>query len=498
MTKDNLQLYALSALSAVSFFLIALVTGSFLRVFTVASYVYSTAISMVLLLFTVSVLQVVLFRRFATVSFYLGLMQSVTFFTLTLISFPGPLFPLFLFAFLLEAVSVAVVWKMTEGRVIRTAVALISLSIMIYLGNLFQFAFNRPDTGIVVASTESVFIALGQNIPFLEYNGLFIFTHHFDLILSFQQYIMFLVLVILISENYHHIIRFVSRHGRKGGKASMIVYGLTGALSCQCESYISFLPALSILLINYILFPVIIFSILLLSATYLIVSGRYMKERGVRLFSSSFYSNRKLLIIAASFVFLMGTPLFITLVVYLSLLKSALYFFLSGMIMILDGYVLVTLLSLIFSFRPIPGRYNLLLVAAGTVAAFVWFIPSFTHLAFEYPLYFVLMNITMLLSGLIFGLVHTLVETRWKDVLNEYISTVFGLFSLVVFYFMVTFQISIWNFFTIESQIEFLLLTWTIMLPVMWITTQISLNRLATEKRTDKLYLDSVPESSGS
>lgn len=479
MSVNGIRTYSIPVISGLAFFAISFITGSTLNVFTVDSYVYNTAIAMVALIASISIIQILVFSRFRVISFYLGLLQTVTFFVFALISFPGILFPLFLVAFLLESMSVVLISKEIERRKLRVVVALISLTIMIYFGNLLQFAFNRPDTGIVVASTESVFVALGQYIPFLEINGLFIFSRHFDLILSFQQYVMFMALTILISENYFQIISLVSEHGRKGGRSSLVVYGLTGALSCQCESYISFLPALSILLINYILFPVIIFSILLLSATYIIISRIYRKGKSMKYFSSSFYSNRKFLIIAVSFIILMGTPLFITVVVYMSLLSSALFFFLTGMIMILDGYVIVALFSMIFEFRFLKQSAGIVLAGVGTFATLIWFYPPLTHLAFKFPPYFVLMNTSMLVSGILYGIAHSILETRWKDVLTEYISTVYGIFSLVIFYVIVTFQVSIWPFFSLNSQIQFSLLTWTIMLPIMWITTQISLNRIS-------------------
>ncbi len=491
------RIYASTVLSALAFYIIAFPLGERLSVFTIDTFVYNTSIAMAVLIGLVSIVQLAIYRRFKVISFYLGILQGITFFMLTLISFPTSIFPLFLVSFILETLGVAVVSSEVKERLLRTAVPIISLAVMIYLGNLFQFAFNRPDTGIVVASTESVFVALGQNIPFLEFNGLFVFSRHFDLILSFQQYIMFMAISVLISENYYQIIGFVRRRGRRGGKTSMVVYGLTGALSCQCESYISFLPAFSILLVNYILFPAIIFSIILLIATYSIVSRRYDRGSPVPVFSASFYRNRKLIIIAVSSIILLGTPVFITVVVYLSLLRSALFFFLTGMIMVLDGYVLMVLLSRVFMFTDVLGRAKLPVIIAGTLLAFMWFYPPLTVYAFNFPPYFVLMNVSMLISGITYGFVHSVLSSRWKDVLNEYISAMYGIFSLIVFYVMVTFQVSIWKFFTIDSQIEFVLLTWTIMLPVMWVTTQVSLNRLASDtpgvNQLDSLKLGHTP-----
>lgn len=482
MLENRMKFYLVAVTASLFFYASAFLMGSALSIFSITTFAYGTALALVMIIASVSVLQILVYGKFRVISFYFGIFQAITFFLLALVSFPGTLFTPFLLAMILEILALLLISGEIKGITVRASVAVISLAVMIYLGDLFQFAFNRPDTGFIVASTESVFVALGQNIPFLEYNGLFIYTHHFDLILSIQQYIMFMALAILISENYYQIIRYVSGHGRKDGRASMLIYGLTGALSCQCESYISFLPALSILLINYVLFPVIVFSILLLAGTYLIVSRRYSRGISLAVFSSSSYSNRKILTLLAGFLILMGTPVFITIVVYLSLLQNALYFFLTGMIMILDGFVIMLLISMIFSFPRLNGKAGLVLVSLGTFLSLIWFYPALTKYAFDLPPYFVLMNSSMLASGIIYGFVHSFLNTKWKDVLKEYISTLYGIFSILIFYVMATFQVSLWPFFSIESQIEFSLITWTIMLPVMWVTTQVSLNRIVSAR----------------
>lgn len=469
----------IASLAAAVLFLFSLVTGRMDGYITIDTYVYSTSLGFTMLLMAVSAVQILTTARFKLISFYFAVMLAFTFTLMAVLTVSSVMFPFLVVSSVLEAVTVIISSRGLEMRAMRTAVPLIALIIMIYLGNLFQFVFNRPDTGIVIESTQSVFVALGQNIPFLEFNGLFVLTRHFDLILSFQQYVLFFTLAILISENYYQIVRHVSRRGRSGGKASLLVYGLTGALSCQCESYIAFLPAFSILLINDILFPAILFSLSLLAGTYYLISRVYSRERRLKALEADFYRGRKGLIVTISAFILLGTPVFVTLVVYMSLLSSALFFFLTGMIMIIDGYIIVLLISGILGLPNRLGRRKVLLVLLGSALVFLWFIPSLTRYAFEMPGYFVLMNVSMLCGGLLYGLVYVSLEKGWKDVLNEYLSALFGIFSLVIFYIMVRFQTSIWPFFTLQSQVEFALVSWTIMLPVMWLTTQISLNRIS-------------------
>lgn len=482
-TMDNRgRISVISALGAVFIFIFSLLTATRSGYITVDTYVNSTSAAFVGLLSAISVLQIFLVSRKRLISFYFALLLTFTFAMTSVVSYGGPVFVFLLIATVLEGSATYFASSGVSLRGVRASVAVIALIIMIYLGNLFQFVLNRPDTGIIVESTGSVFVSLGQNIPLLENGGFFILTRHFDLILSFQQYVIFFALSILIAENYYQIIKVVTSRGSGRGRLSTVVSGMTGALSCQCESYIAFLPAFSILLINYVLFPAIIFSLALLAMTYVLVSRYYSRGKRVKFLEADYYRNRKAVLILFTIVLLMGTPVFITVVVYLSLLTSALYFFMTGMIMILDGYVVMIILSGIFSISRNLKKAGLPISLIATAMVFVWFYPPVAYLAFSNPAFFAIMNISMLCSGLMYGFVYITAARAWKDVLNEYVSTVFGIFSLIIFYVMLRFQIRIWHFFSLQSQVEFALLSWVVMLPVMWITTQVSLNRLSGSK----------------
>lgn len=480
--KSNIRISIISSISSIILFLISLVLGLRSGVITEVTYVRETAILFAVAISLLSAVQILSVYRFRVISFYIGVILSLTFSITLLMTVQTVLFAPVFVVVALEIISLVAISKDIEMPGLRLLVQLISLAIMIYLGNLLQPAFNRPGTGMILESTQSVFVALGQNIPFLERQGLFIITTYFDLIVSLQQYILFAIISVLISENYFHIIRFVGKRKTRGEKTSVMVYGLTAALSCQCESYIAFLPAFSLLLINYVLFPSILLSIFLLSATYLLVSRRYSEGRQAGFLNSLYTPGGTLALNILGAVILLFTPIFVSFVVYFGLLTNALYFFSTGMIMVLDGYVMMLIFSRIFSFRRSNSRFGTLLAIAGSALIFVWFYPTITREAFLYPGAFVAMNVCMFAGGLAYGYAYLTASAEWRDILNEYLSTLFGAFSLIIFYIIATFEISIWPFFSIQSQVSFSLVTWVIMLPMMWLTTHISLNRMASDE----------------
>ncbi len=450
------------------------------------TFVKGVAIAFVSIIISLIALQAILYLRSSTrlISFYFSLLVSFTLTMLLLISsfndlsFMPTLSPFtvpLILSISAEILSVAIISREIEMRLVRILVLIVALLIILYVGNQLIVSFNRPGMGLIFDSTEAVFIALGKYTPPLTQYGIVIFSTHFYVLLSLQSFAIFSALSIIIAENYAQIIRYLTRRSGSGSKLITIAYGLTGVFSCQCESYISFLPALTILLLNYIILPLLLLSVLLLLGTYFLVTRRYTRGLKVRFLERSFYNKRKTITLLLSALLFIGSPIFTVLVVYLHLITNALFFFMSGMVMILNGYAFMLALSSIFemSLRKLRGRVAIIAIA--TTIAFVWYYPGVAILALRDPGFFVLMNLTMFASGLLYGTVYISYDTRWRDVLNEYISTIYGIFALVLFYLLVTLQHRIWPFFSLESQVNYTLISWALMLPVMWIFTQLSL-----------------------
>ncbi|EQB71050.1 MAG: hypothetical protein AMDU1_APLC00039G0027 [Thermoplasmatales archaeon A-plasma] len=171
-----------------------------------------------------------------------------------------------------------------SDTVVRIPTFFATLLLMAFLGDIVAHIAQPPGFPVTVESTATMFTILGLKIPLLEEFGVFIISPIASFVTSPVEYILFFSIAALVSENYHEIITFVAGRRVGAGKVGTAVYGLTGALSCQCESFIALLPAVSILLIDYILVPMIFVSAALLSATYILVVRYYKKGRPNMLF----------------------------------------------------------------------------------------------------------------------------------------------------------------------------------------------------------------------
>ncbi len=473
---------SLASILSLFFFVVALDLGYRNGSIIVDSYVFGAAVTFIGLIVLLTAIYVISLTRWKTAAVYLGIIIAFNYALSLAFLFHTGLAVILAISFALQIISLISILRKSDGNIPRTVVAVASLLVMLYLGNVLQLVQNRPDTGMVIESTASVFAALGQNLPLLERGGMFVLTDHFDFILSIQQFILFSVLASLIAENYYQIITLVRGKSKSAGTISLAAYSLTGALSCQCESYISVLPALSILLINYILLPVVGLSIILLIATYFLISRVYVPGRSLKFLTrlQTQWSKKYLVVLGA--ILLIISPFFLIAVVFYGGLSNAFFFFVSGMLMILVGYIFTLLVSRVISIPIWAKRLDYALGLIGSFILFAWFYPPLTSLAYSIPYVFAVMNISMLAAGISFGIVYLHNIGKWGDILNEYLSTALGIFSLVLFYILATFQVKIWPIFSFQSQLLFALYGWVAMVPLMWITTQISLNRLAKER----------------
>ncbi|MCL5793760.1 MAG: hypothetical protein M1138_02880 [Candidatus Thermoplasmatota archaeon] len=472
---------SLASILSLIFFLFAIDAGYRGGNIIVDSYVYSSAIYFVVFFALMTAAYVISLEPFKLAALYIGTLLTSFYALAILFMYGSPVAPALFIACILQVISLVRVLRSFHGGMGRTIVSVSALLVMLYLGNILQLVNNRPGTGMVVESNASVFAALGQSLPLLESGGMFILTDHFDFILSIQQFLLFSVLAGLIAENYYQIIRLVRTKGGHAGPISAVAYSLTGALSCQCESYISVLPALSFLLINYILLPVVVISIILLIATYFLVVSVYMPGRKPNLFRNLYKQWQRKYLPVLGIILLILSPFLLIAVVFYGVLSNAFYFFISGMMMALVGYIFVLLVSRVLQLPGRNSRLDYILGISGTILFFSWFYPTLTQMAYEIPYMFVLMNISMLVAGILFGIIYTHNPGKWGDLLNEYLSTALGVFSLILFYVLATFQVKIWPFFTFQSQFLFALYGWVAMVPVMWLTTQVSLYRLSSK-----------------
>lgn len=357
------------------------------------------------------------------------------------------------------------------------------LSVIMYiLGSFLQFIIQPPSVPVILVPLSSIFIFPGQAFPPLYYMGMNLYGAFATITISPLSLLLFTPIAGLVAENYEGFFRIL-RRGRRAGIRS-VLYGVTATLSCQCEACISLLPAMLFVILTVAMIPLILESFLLLVLSNIVIR-RYFEKRNLDLFQKAVTSFSRLQLPLAAFMILFEIPVELF-GIYLGWIKDPIFFFGMGMLNTLSGYVLI--ISAGRFIRAIGGTMKaFLLVVSGSVASLVWYLPSLTHAAFTSGLVFSVMVIASLVSGVIFGLAQKSLR-NWYLV-PEAVSLIYGIFIVAIFYLTVDLRMTLWNEFTYTQTVIFEIFAWTVMLPVMWFFTQVSILRSANDE-PPKFYVE--------
>ena len=439
---------------------------------------------MIVTLLSVYSFQWATYCRFNTLSFYLSCYLIVNLLVLSVISYGSLLFPLSALILFILVLDNLIAFSEFPRRNLRMGAFALILLLMVLLGNLFTFVNQPAGFPITFESQKDVMIALGTSVPLLEYHGMVILTSHLDIIISPMEYFIFMFLAILVSENYYEIVSYVvSRHSASRG-IEATAYGVVGALSCQCESAIALLPTVAIFVIDLLLLPLILLSLLLLVGTYILVTRFYKKNRKIFFNSFIFGFWKKYLLFSATIVLLLGTPVLVTLGVYYSLQTYPLFFFGVAMITIFTGYVMMIYIGKLLRITGSGSKLPIILVVVASTISIIWYVPMLTEMALRSASIYALMDLSGIISGLLFGLSYSLYKRGGKNSLTEYITVLFGMVPLFVFYYSMKIDRVIYPYWGIYTQIKFSLILWSLMLPFMWVATHKSLNDLVVTDTT--------------
>lgn len=353
---------------------------------------------------------------------------------------------------------------------LKVAIFLVLSTLMYVLGSFMQFIMQPAYSPTVFASLTSIFIFPGQSMPPLYYLGMDIYGPYLTITVSPIGLFLFAVISALVSENYDGFFR-VLRKSRSGSVRS-ILYGVTATLSCQCEACISLLPALAFVILTVAMVPLILESFLLLVLSNLIIR-RIIGGKPVGIFENivGWFSRNKLLL--ASVLLLPVTPAAL-IGIYLGLLSSPVFFFGMGMANTLSGYVLMLAAGqFIRIHRNVPA--SIALMAIGMFLSLIWYLPSITYVAFSSGAVFSAMVVASLASGVLFGLSH--LSVPHGHLVAESVSLVYGIFIIFIFYLTVDFRYVLWGEFPYGQTVIFEIVSWAVMLPIMWFFTQVSILR---------------------
>ncbi len=473
----------------ISFFLFTEValTGFFLHVFIIHTFALGYLEIFLPVLISFMLLSFFLIFSSRVIFFYISLYVALSMFLMEIFSLHESSAGIVLVGFLLYATFIYLNSGKIPGKKIRVTTFFATLTLIAFLGgiiSLFQQPYVIP---ITIETANTLFIGVGHSLPILEKYGIFIISPDMMMTVSPIEFLIFFGISSLVSENYFLIIRYIENKRSAMGKAGAVIYGITGALSCQCESYIALLPAISAFLLDEILLPTVFSSLILLFLTYIFVSKFYMKGRHIFYFEPERWnrnSRLQLLFLSSSVIL---PPIIVTIGVYFGLQLNPIFFFLSAMYMVLEGYIFSY--SIFRFIRPVlrTRLTNTIISTAGVVISLIWYFPYLTGLAYHNGLIFDVMTLSGFLGGIMMAYSYTHSPRAQAYAINEYITVIFSIFPLAIFYMGNVLEIKIWPFFTLEGQIIYSLINWLIMLPVMWLATHISLQNLVSENTCEKV-----------
>jgi hypothetical protein len=306
-------------------------------------------------------------------------------------------------------------------------------------------------------------------VPLLFYDGIVIQSPALVLTISLPTMIIYPIISIAIAQNYLWILRTYST---REGRFTSAFAGAGAILGCQCESITAVMPSLAALLISIIVIPLLAESLVLVLLTTLTMFLLIKRKPGfIRIHRSG--KKRGIFFRTAGYIFIVAVPFIEIYGLIAGFIHNEAFFFGINFLMFFEGALAaVLMISTLGSGKRVAQP--LLWIALSTLLFLIWFIPGLVTLATENPGYFVLMNISSIGSGVLIAFPFISYASKERIVLLEYLTMMFSMSGLVLLY-ATSFNILVWNAFTLASQFYFSILLIIVTLPIMWYITNLSL-----------------------
>lgn len=416
-------------------------------------------------------------NRLEIVGFYLRSTSLLVFLSMTIIS----LHSLLLFGLsLIPLIAYSLVW-VKKSYTIRSAFKKLmtfsaAMTFMYFAGSLLHLIIEPASYPTTFASISEAYVFNPTGVPLLLKYGFIFFSPYFQGTISPLSFIMFAAISAILTENYFSIFGLL-KGGNGRSRIQGAAYGTISLLSCQCEGGISLLPTMAVLIISIAMVPILLESFFLLVMTNLFINRFYLRGKSVGVLKKIGSSGNTLPRFALAAILFLGTPLVETIGIYFGLISNMFFFFGIGILMTVASYYEVTLVGRLigYSRKLHPAILSAFFIVA-SFFMFIWYVPRYTLLAIDQIPVFLIMNATSLISGFLFGIIRLSSVKSTGQLLDEFIALMFGMPPIVVFYFSALAQIQFWPVFSLTEQILFGLVIWALILPFMWLTTNLSLN----------------------
>lgn len=349
---------------------------------------------------------------------------------------------------------------------------------MFALGGALRFDSGPPGYALAFGSIYDDVLPGG--VPLMFTDGVVLYARYFVLSVSVPIVILFTLLSVVLTENYYLIFNML-RAGGSGNVKKTLSNAVT-VLSCQCEGITASFPSVIATILFTAIIPLISESILFLLLTDILIVAFYMKGKRVKLLDLIWRmtaSGTFFLVMLSSMI---AVPIFLTFAVYLSLQSNLLVFSAINVMMFVYGIFIVYIIHRAFPVRVISRTTTYFLAAMSSVGMFIWYVPAVTLPAVTNPAVFSIMGGVSVASGIASGLIFKGREESVRMLYFEYITMMFSMLAIVVFYISAIGLHVLWPEFGIGEQLKFSLLLWGLTLPVMWLSTNISLNADSTRR----------------
>lgn len=372
------------------------------------------------------------------------------------------------------------VTKGRKGSMKKLVTFMLAMGFMYYVGDLLQIITSPAGYPATITWIGGLFLSNVAGTPLLMKYGIEVYAPFYAISLSPVSFVIFFSISSLLTENYFSIFGLL-KSGNNNTKIQGAAYGIISSLSCQCEGGISLLPTMAILIISITMVPILLESFILLLLTNYFINRYYVNGLRIRILSRLGGAGIKSHVLILAAVLFIGTPVFEMIGIYLGLISNMLFFFGTGILMTLSAYFEISVLGKLIGYkRSLNPLVNAALLVVGSVLMFIWYLPFLTIQAVSNPSIFVLMNVSGIAAGLSFGAVRLSVKRGSGQLLDEFLALMFGMPPIIVFYISAMPQVLIWPEFGLLQQLEFGLVVWVLVLPFMWLTTNISLNDAKT------------------
>lgn len=415
-------------------------------------------IAQILLLPFISVLS---FKVFPKVSIYLESLEILMFLMLLLVflKFPAE-------AIMLSIAILLSVLKISNPRkdFPRVGVFMAISFLMYFLGESVQFIIQPRLSPVVMIPLKYVYILPGELFPWIYRDGINLYGSVLTLTTSPLVILIFSAIAIISTDNFFRIYGLVN--GKRG--AGMAVTGFQGAaasLSCQCEGCIAVLPSVSAAILTVAMIPLIMESFILLILTN-VITGMVTSRYGA--FSSAFSRIISVLSRYLLVLVLISIPIISSILAMGGYFRTPIFIFGLSMAGAFAGYLMGS--------NSVRKRFlfskclKSLLIVAGLTGILIWYVPSVTYYLVNFFPAFLFMSFITLVSGFLLGVMRWQIKAGY--LVGEIATLAIGVLDISLFYLSLEFRFNPWAVFSYSSLLFFELISWGIMVPAMWISTQ--------------------------